>query len=180
MSSQPTQQKEGAGHAAFHDALTGLPNRALFRNRLEIGFAHARRHGWLLAVMFLGLDRFKEVNDSHGHDAGDGVLQAIALRLKNTIRGDDTVSRHRGDEFLYLAAEIRERKNIAMLAEKIIKAIQAPCDINVNGRIISLAVKASIGIAVFPKDGATADELIGSAGRAMHQAKQENSGYAFS
>jgi diguanylate cyclase len=173
------EQTEGASYAALHDALTGLPTRALFRDRLEHGFAKAKRHGWILAVMFLDLDDFKNVNDSHGHDAGDCILQAIALRLKKSTRGDDTVSRHGGDEFLYLLAEIRDEKHIAMIAEKIIKAIQAPCDLNVHGLDIHLTVKASIGISVFPKDGATADALIESADRAMYRAKQGSSGYAF-
>ena len=173
------EQKEGARYAAFHDVLTDLPNRALFKDRLEQGFAQAKRHGWALAVMFLDLNDFKEINDTHGHDAGDLVLQAIAVRLKNSTRGDDTVSRHGGDEFLYLLAGIRDEKNIAMVAEKIIKAIQAPCDIKVRGHGISLSVRSSIGIAVFPKDGASADELIKSADRAMYRAKQGSSGYAF-
>lgn len=173
------EQKEGASYAAFHDVLTDLPNRALFKDRLEHGFAQAKRHGWTLAVMFLDLNDFKKINDSHGHDAGDLVLQAIAVRLKNSTRGDDTVSRHGGDEFLYLLAGIRDQKNIAMVAEKVIKAIQAPCDIRVAGLDVSLSVRTSIGIAVFPKDGATADALIKSADQAMYRAKQGKSGYSF-
>lgn len=174
------EEQELAGrHAAFHDVLTGLPNRALFNDRLEHGFAQARRHGWTLAVMFVDLDDFKIINDSYGHDAGDSVLRAIARRLQENTRGGDTVSRHGGDEFLYLQTEIRDEKNIAMIAEKIIRAIQAPCNISVRDIKINLSIKASIGISIFPKDGTTADTLVKSADQAMYRAKQAKSGHAF-
>jgi diguanylate cyclase (GGDEF)-like protein len=173
------EQKEGASHAAFHDVLTGLANRALFKDRLEHGLAQAKRNGWTLAVMFLDLDDFKAINDSHGHDAGDCVLQTIALRLKSNTRGDDTVSRHGGDEFLYLLTQVREEKDIPLIAEKIVEAVEAPCDISVRGLDIGLSVKASIGISVFPKDGTTADALIKGADKAMYRAKQSASGYSF-
>lgn len=173
------EQEEAGRHAAFHDVLTGLPNRALFNNRLEHGFAQAKRHGWTLAVMFIDLDDFKIINDSYGHEAGDGVLQTIARRLEENTRGEDTVSRHGGDEFLYLLTEIRDEKSIAMIAEKIIQAIQAPCNINVRDLNVSPSVKASIGISIFPKDGGTADALVKSADQAMYRAKQNRSGYSF-
>jgi diguanylate cyclase (GGDEF)-like protein len=174
-----TEQEEAARHSAFHDVLTGLPNRALFNDRLEHGFAQAKRHGLALAVMFVDLDDFKIINDSHGHAAGDGVLQTIARRLQDTMRGEDTVSRHGGDEFLYLLTEIRDEKSIAMIAEKIIQVIQAPCNVSVRDLNISPSVKASIGISIYPKDGTTADALVKSADKAMYQAKQHKSGYAF-
>jgi diguanylate cyclase (GGDEF)-like protein len=174
-----TEQEEAARHAAFHDALTGLPNRALFDNRLEHGFAQAKRHGWILAVMFMDLDGFKNINDTHGHDAGDGVLQAVAQRLKENTRGGDTVSRVGGDEFLFLLTEIQDERNIALIAEKILKAIQAPCKVSVRDLEISLCTKASIGISLFPKDGATAKTLVESADKAMYRAKKSKSGYAF-
>jgi diguanylate cyclase (GGDEF)-like protein len=173
------EQEEAGRHAAFHDVLTGLPNRALFNNRLEHGFAQAKRHGWTLAVMFVDLDDFKIINDTHGHDAGDGVLRAIARRLEDSTRGGDTVSRHGGDEFLYLLTEIRDEANIAMIAEKIIQAIQAPCNVAVRDLNITASVKASIGISIFPKDGTTADTLVKSADEAMYRAKQTKSGYYF-
>ena len=173
------EQEEAARHAAFHDVLTGLPNRALFNDRLEHGMAQAERHGWKLAVMFVDLDKFKSINDSHGHDVGDVVLQTVARRLKENTRGDDTVSRLGGDEFLYLAMEIRDEKNVALLAYKIIGAIQAPCYVSLRGLDISPSVGASIGIAIFPKDGTTADALVNRADEAMYRAKQNQSGYAF-
>jgi diguanylate cyclase len=174
-----TEQEAVARDAALHDVLTGLPNRALFNDRLEHGLAQAKRHGGTLAVMFVDLDGFKRINDSHGHDAGDGVLQTIAGRLKAITRDDDTVSRHGGDEFLYLLTGIGDQQNITLVAAKIIKAIQVPCEVSVRDLRISPSISASIGISIFPKDGATADALIKSADEAMYQAKRDKSGYSF-
>lgn len=168
------QQKETL-HAALHDALTGLPNRLLFDDRLEHGMEQAKRHGWKLAVMFMDLDKFKTINDSYGHDAGDAVLLTIAKRLKATTRTDDTVSRHGGDEFLYLLMEMKDDQDAAIVARKVIKAVQMPCNVSAG----ELTVNASIGISIFPKDGTTAGALIKSADAAMYRAKQSKSGYAF-
>ena len=173
------EQESSARHAALHDVLTGLPNRALFNDRLDHGLAQARRHGWTLAVMFVDLDEFKIINDTHGHEAGDAVLRTIAQRLKENTRGDDTVSRHGGDEFLYLLTGIRDEANIARIAEKIVQVVQLPCDISVRDGTLSVRVKASIGIAIFPKDGTTAEQLIHSADEAMYRAKHAKSGVAF-
>lgn len=169
------EQEEAARHAALHDLLTGLPNRALFDDRLEHGLAQARRHGWTMAVMFLDLDDFKIINDSYGHDVGDAVLQTIATRLQENLRGEDTVCRHGGDEFLYLLMEIGSEQDATSIVEKIMKAIQAPCELSVG----KLTINPSIGIAIFPKDGSTADALIKSADTAMYQAKRNKSGYSF-
>lgn len=174
-----TEQGETDRHTALHDVLTGLPNRTLFNDRLEHGIAQAGRHGWTLAVMFVDLDDFKVINDTHGHDAGDSVLRTIAARLKDNTRSDDTVSRIGGDEFLYLLMEFREEQDVALIAEKIIESIQLPCDVSIRDLTVSLSVKASIGIAVFPKDGTTAESLIKSADTAMYQAKRVKSGYSF-
>lgn len=173
------EQGSSARHAALHDVLTGLPNRALFNDRLDHGLAQARRHGWTLAVMFVDLDEFKIINDTHGHEAGDTVLRTIAQRLKENTRGADTVSRHGGDEFLYLLTGIRDEANISSIAEKIVQVVQLPCDISVREGTVSVRVKASIGISTFPKDGATAESLIHSADEAMYRAKQARSGIAF-
>lgn len=173
------QQEEAARHVAFHDPLTGLPNRLLFDDRLEHGLEQAKRHSRTLAVMFVDLDQFKSINDSHGHDIGDAVLQTIADRLKENARGDDTVSRHGGDEFLYLLMEIGDEADITVLAQKIIKAVQVQCDVSAGDRVVSLTIKASVGIALFPKDGTTAEMLIKNADKAMYQAKRDKSGYAF-
>jgi diguanylate cyclase (GGDEF)-like protein len=173
------EQEEGARHASLHDALTGLPNRALFNDRLERGFALAKRHGWTLALMFVDLDDFKEINDRYGHDIGDSVLQTIARRLQDNTRGEDTVSRHGGDEFLYLAMDIQKEANISLIAEKIIKEIEAPLNINVRDLNTSLSVTASIGISIFPRHGNDADMLVKSADKAMYTAKQKKCGYFF-
>ena len=173
------EQKDGARNAALHDQLTGLPNRVLLQDRLEHGIAHATRRGSTLAVMFLDLDGFKSINDTYGHDAGDIVLQTIARRLQENSRGDDTVSRHGGDEFLYLLTEIQDKKNIAMIAEKVIKLIQAPCKFSLHDLNIEPALGASIGIAIFPTDGTTADALIKSADAAMYRSKKGKTGYSF-
>ena len=174
-----TEQEEGARHAALHDHLTGLPNRALFHDRLEHGLAQALRHGWNMAVMFLDLDDFKNINDGYGHDVGDAVLRIIAGRLRENTRSDDTISRHGGDEFLYVLMENRDEQDVAAIAQKIIRVIQMPCEIGGGDLNISLCVKASIGIALFPKDGTTADALVNSADKAMYRAKQRKSGYSF-
>lgn len=169
------QDEEVARHAAFHDPLTGLPNRALFENRLEHGLAQAKRHGRTLAVMFLDLNDFKKINDTHGHDAGDAVLRTIAHRLKENTRDDDTISRFGGDEFLYLLTEIEVDQDAILIAAKIAAAIKVPCQLGA----VQLVVTPSIGISLFPKDGSSAAALIKSADVAMYKAKRGKSGYAF-
>ena len=174
-----TEKEEASRYASVHDALTGLSNRALFNDRLEHGLAQAKRHNWSLAVMFIDLDGFKKINDSYGHDAGDSVLKTIAARLTESTRDDDTVSRHGGDEFLYMLAEVNNEQDLTLIAEKIIASIQLPCSVTVDGAQINPCVSASIGIAIFPKDGATAQALIKSADTAMYQAKGSVSRYLF-
>ena len=173
------EQGEADRHASLHDLLTGLPNRALFNDRLEHGLAQAQRHDWTLAVMFVDLDAFKAINDCYGHNAGDSILRTIADRLVQNTRNDDTVSRHGGDEFLYLLMEIREDGDTAVIAEKLLQAIQAPCSLMVGAQSISLSIKASIGISLFPKHGTTPEMLINRADSAMYEAKRKKSGYSF-
>jgi diguanylate cyclase (GGDEF)-like protein len=173
------EQGEADRHAALHDVLTGLPNRALFNDRVEHGLAQAHRHGWTLAVMFVDLDDFKAINDSYGHDAGDAVLRTIADRLRESTRNDDTVSRHGGDEFLYLLMEVKDERDVTAIASKLIEAIQAPCHLVAGGHGISRSIHASIGISLFPNHGDTAETLIQQADSAMYEAKRTRSGYAF-
>ncbi|MET0378379.1 MAG: GGDEF domain-containing protein [Spongiibacteraceae bacterium] len=168
-------QAASAQQAAFHDALTGLPNRVLFNDRLEHGLAQAHRHDWALALMFVDLNDFKMINDTHGHAIGDEVLRTIAARLKDITRDDDTVSRQGGDEFLYLLMEVKEQSDIALIAQKLITTIQSPCALSVG----SLVIHASIGISIFPRDGTTAEALLQSADKAMYQAKRAKLGYVF-
>jgi diguanylate cyclase (GGDEF)-like protein len=173
------EREATARHEAFHDPLTSLSNRVLFNDRLVHGLAQAARHGWTLAVMFIDLDNFKSINDTYGHAAGDFVLHTVATRLKNLMRADDTLSRHGGDEFLYLLLELKNAQAAAVIAEKIIRTIGEPCLMQINGSDISYHIKLSIGIAIFPKDGETADALVAGADKAMYHAKKTRSGYAF-
>jgi diguanylate cyclase (GGDEF)-like protein len=174
-----TENGATARHAAFHDPLTGLPNRALFNDRLQHGVAQALRYGRTLAVLFVDLDGFKGINDTYGHEAGDTLLRTIAARLGDSTRGDDTVSRYGGDEFLYVLTEVQTERDIVNIAEKIIEAIRVPCDIGSGEQSILAGVGGSVGIAMFPQHGTTADALIASADRAMYQAKRGKTGYAF-
>ena len=174
-----TQREETSRNAAVHDPLTGLPNRVLFNDRLEQSLAQAIRHGWHLAVMFIDLDDFKKINDTYGHDAGDTVLTTIASRLTECVRDDDTVSRHGGDEFLYLLTVVNDVQDLPAVAEKIVASIQMPCLVNVGKFTIHPSVSASVGIAIFPKDGTTAEALIQNADKAMYRAKTSKSRFMF-
>jgi diguanylate cyclase (GGDEF)-like protein len=173
------EQEEGSRSAALHDKLTTLPNRVLFEDRLEHGIAQAKRHRWMLAVMFLDLNKFKSINDTYGHQAGDAVLQSVARRLKRATRSEDTISRFGGDEFLCVLTQLHEQNEIAMIAAKILKAIQAPCDLRVGDVIVNPCLEATIGISMFPKDGTSAAALIKRADEAMYSAKGNKSGFAF-
>ena len=173
------EQEEGSRNAGLHDPLTGLPNRVLLNDRLEHGLALATRHRWILAVMFLDLDNFKSINDSYGHQAGDAVLQTLATRLQHSTRAEDTVSRYGGDEFLCVLTPLHEERDIAMIAAKICTAIQAPFEVCASDVFVNVYLEASIGISVFPKDGASASALIQRADEAMYGAKENKSGFAF-
>ena len=173
------EQEEGSRKASLRDQLTGLSNRVLFYDRLEHGIAQATRHGWMIAVMFVDLNEFKSINDTHGHQAGDAVLKSIALRLAHAMRHEDTVSRYGGDEFLCLLTPLHEQKHIAMIAAKILAAIQEPCEVRGRDGLVNLRVGGTIGISVFPRDGASATELIRRADEAMYVAKESKLGFAF-
>lgn len=160
---------------ALHDATTGLPNRDLFDDRLAHAISLADRHNWTLAVMFLDLDRFKSINDTHGHSVGDSVLKEIAQRLLEHCRDEDTVCRYGGDEFTYLLMNPQGSNNIKQIAGNVIQNISRPIDVG----DLQLSVNASIGIAVYPADGATEEQLINKADMAMYRAKKRMSGYVF-
>jgi diguanylate cyclase (GGDEF)-like protein len=172
--SESKVQERKSRHLALHDAVTGLANVTLFKDRLRNGLAQAKRHGWRLAVMFIDLDEFKGVNDSHGHDVGDRVLQTVAQRIQALVRAGDTVSRRGGDEFLFLMLEATDENSAANLAAKIIDNVAQPCE--VEG--LKLTVKPSIGIALYPEDGRSGQELLKNADIAMYAAKQQKSGCA--
>ncbi|WP_243372147.1 EAL domain-containing protein [Geotalea sp. SG265] len=155
---------------AFHDALTGLPNRRLFNERLAQAIAHAQRNGQLLAVVFLDLDRFKEINDSLGHSIGDQLLQEVAARLKNCCRrAEDTIARQGGDEFLLFLSEIKDADDAVRLATALLPEMTKPFIISGY----ELFVSASIGISIYPHDGGDVDTLARNADTAMYRAKQQ-------
>ncbi|MGE5504539.1 MAG: EAL domain-containing protein [Actinomycetota bacterium] len=154
-------------HLAFHDALTGLANRALLNDRLEHTIAQARREGRRLAVLFLDLDRFKAVNDTLGHDVGDQLLRIVGGRLLDLVRGTDTVARLGGDEFVILLDNPTDETEVAHIAERVVAAINLPMEF--AGQ--PAHVGTSIGIAMFPEDGPDAAALVKGADTAMYAAK---------
>lgn len=155
-------------HMAFHDILTGLPNRALLMDRLRRGIARAARQRKMLSMVFIDLDHFKWINDTLGHSAGDDVLKQTALRLREAVRESDTVARLGGDEFVLLLENLQSSQDVAMIAQKVLDAIQRP--LTVNGRIVH--VGGSLGIAVYPDDGLDPDFLMTSADTAMYRVKE--------
>jgi two-component system cell cycle response regulator len=160
----------------LHDTTTGLPNRNLFNDRLTHAIALAKRHTWTLAVMFLDLDRFKCINDTHGHGVGDEVLKAVAKRLLRHARDEDTVCRNGGDEFLYLMMNPGGSENIERIAGALLATIAQPIDMS----DLQLVINASIGIAVYPSDGTSEEQLIKNADAAMYRAKKAGGGGTFS
>jgi diguanylate cyclase (GGDEF)-like protein len=155
-------------HQATHDALTGLPNRLLFIDRLGREIAHAERDGHVFAVLVVDLDRFKVINDTLGHGPGDQLLIEIAQRLSSTVRSADTVARTGGDEFLLLLTDIREAPDAAVIAAKIISELDKA--VSISGTEVHTS--ASIGISVYPADGSDSDTLVAHADEAMYFAKQ--------
>jgi diguanylate cyclase len=162
-------EERRARHDALHDDVTGLPNAALFKDRLQSALVQARRHAWGFAVMFIDLDGFKAINDRHGHDIGDGVLRLVADRLREFVRDGDTVSRRSGDEFLYLMLEVKDEASAQAMAQRILALLAAPAI--VDG--VSVAVRASIGLARFPADGTSAEALLKHADLAMYEVKRQ-------
>lgn len=168
--------EERMRYAASFDRLTDLPNRGLFVDRLSQSLALARREGTLGALLFLDLDHFKQVNDQHGHAAGDELLVAVARRLREVLREGDTVARLGGDEFTVILNRIREPANAAAIAGKILAALAKPLMIAGS----ELRVGASVGIAIFPTHGEKVEVLLEAADHAMYRAKKAGrQGYAF-
>lgn len=166
--------EERANLRAMHDHTTGLPNRALFDDRLAHALALAERRDWTVAVMFLDLDRFKSVNDLHGHAAGDIVLKEVAKRLAQDARDEDTVCRNGGDEFLYLLMNPQGRENVEKIAADVIENLARAISVGTQ----QLTVRPSIGIAIYPAGGTTGEALIQNADAAMYRAKKGERGYA--
>ena len=161
-------REEAVRFLAYHDSLTGLPNRRLLDDRLAQAIHLAQRRDRKLAVMLIDLDDFKEVNDSLGHRAGDAVLREVAQRLALCVRKADTLARHGGDEFVIVVSDIHADADCRMVAEKVLKSLGAP--LYVEGR--ALALGASVGVSLFPTDAADGDALLRNADAAMYRAKQ--------
>ncbi len=155
-------------HMAHHDALTGLPNRALFRDRLSHAMAQADRYHQILAVLFLDLDRFKAINDTLGHNVGDQLLKIAAERLRSCVRDCDTVARLGGDEFTIIVEDIIEVQDAAVVAQKILDTLSQP--FNLYGHEVFISV--SIGLTLYPNDDENADNLLRNADSAMYRAKE--------
>ncbi|MBF0124567.1 MAG: EAL domain-containing protein [Magnetococcales bacterium] len=162
------KDNETLRHTAYHDSLTQLPTRKLYQDRLEQVLAHSERSQEKFAVMLLGLDHFKPINDSAGHPVGDQVLQIIATRLRSALRDSDSIGRMMGDEFGIVVRGVDRVQNTVHVARKLLAAAAEPCLVEAN----QFVVTASIGIAIFPSDGDTAEVLIKQAYLAMGRAKK--------
>nr|WP_320049929.1 sensor domain-containing diguanylate cyclase [uncultured Desulfuromonas sp.] len=154
---------------AYYDALTGLPNRRLFMDRLSQTVKHAERNNEHLALLFIDLDKFKTVNDRFGHSGGDDYLCEVAARLENTVRKSDTVARLSGDEFVVLLSAVNNGNDGELMAKKLFEQLQPTVDI--HGHDVS--INASIGIASYPQDAASAEGLLQCADTAMYRAKNQ-------
>ena len=163
------EQKDILYYQAHHDSLTSLPNRMLFNERLEYGLEKAKHKKTKLALLFIDLDQFKQINDSLGHEIGDRVLTVVAERLKAKIRKKDTLARLGGDEFVIIMEEYKKIKDLSSVAEKILEVLIQP--IHVEGQ--TLYISCSIGISLYPKDDIYADNLLKYADAAMYKAKDE-------
>ena len=167
--SERVKREEHIKYQAYHDALTKLPNRYLLYDRLKMMISHANRNKEKLAVMLLDLDRFKRINDTMGHPAGDLLLQEVATRLKDSLRDGDTVSRLGGDEFCIILEDIKSIENVLKVSQKIFKAFSKPFVL----RNHELYVTTSIGVSIFPNDGDDVETLIKNADTAMYEAKAQ-------
>jgi len=162
------EQQSRLNYMAFHDSLTALPNRSLFYDRIYHGLARAQRSNSKLALMLLDIDRFKNINDSLGHDSGDLLLKAIAMRLNEGVRDMDTVARLGGDEFVVVLEGVHDMEDVVFIANKLLVTLARPLEI--AGHEITTTV--SIGVSVFPDDGTDTDELLKNADIAMYKAKE--------
>ena len=153
---------------ALHDALTGLPNRRLLMDRLSLAIAHARRNKGIMAVMFLDLDGFKQINDTLGHDVGDTLLTMVAARLVSAVRQEDTVARLGGDEFVISLWELSRAGGVAVLVSKVVQAVSQPY--RIEGRTVSMT--CSVGVSIYPGHGEDVDTLMKNADLALYEAKR--------
>ncbi len=163
------QLNDRLAYQAMHDALTGLPNRFLFEDRLHQALDQATRHGWHVAVLFIDLDRFKQINDTLGHAIGDALLQQVSRRFESCLRRTDSLGRMGGDEFQLILTELRDPSDTTRVAQKLLDALKTPFKVDA----FELFVTASIGISVFPRDGRDSVTLLRNADNAMYRAKNQ-------
>ncbi len=159
---------------AGHDALTELPNRVLFQDRLEGALARAERHGTRVAILFADMDNLKEINDTHGHPVGDRVLQEAAARLQASVRDEDTVARISGDEFVLLLERLTDPTAADRVCQSVQRTFETP--LTHDGLRVSMAI--SIGISHYPDDGTDPDALVARADASMYRAKRAGGGQA--
>ncbi len=162
------QTQQRLDYLAHHDALTDLPNRLLFDERLKQSIRQAKRHNTSLAVAFIDLDRFKNINDTLGHHAGDELLQEVSIRLKQEVRDGDTVARISGDEFVMILEDMNSPQDAETVIDKLMKKFQHP--ILIKGK--EIFASCSIGISLFPQHGKDADEILRNADTAMYHVKE--------
>ena len=167
--SKMKETEEHLMQLAHYDQLTGLPNRYLITERLSQALRRAKRHSRRVAVIFLDLDSFKNINDSLGHAAGDQLITSVAKRLNKALRDEDNIGRIGGDEFLILIEELPSPRDLTTIAEKLINELRAPVEIEDR----SITVSASLGISLYPDDGSTAEALMSNADAAMYSAKEQ-------
>ncbi len=171
------QREDKIRYQAFHDGLTGLPNRELLRDRFAFYRAHADRNNTQIAVLFVDLDGFKAVNDCCGHESGDYVLKQVARRLKACVRESDTVARYGGDEFVVIANDLVDVQQASVVADEILSRLKEPCNFNCDHRV---DLSASIGIATYPAINRDLEWLLEAADEAMYEVKNTGkSGYRF-
>jgi len=166
------QREDQIQWMAYHDILTGLPNRALFYDRAAMVLAQAKRKQWRFGLMMLDLDRFKDINDTYGHDAGDKLLVGVARCLEEAVREQDTVARIGGDEFVIILPEVSSREGVKMIGERIAEGFQKP--ISIGQKELTAAV--SIGMALYPDDSGDIESLMRQADEAMYKIKVEGGG----
>jgi diguanylate cyclase (GGDEF)-like protein len=162
-------QEKKMRYFAYHDALTGLPNRTLFRDRFTVALVHANRNQQSLAIIFIDLDQFKSVNDTFGHDAGDLLLKNVALRLAGSLRASDTVSRLGGDEFIVMLPDIAAKEEATEVVQRILHSFVKPFTLHIG----ELLITSSMGISLYPFDGDNLETLIKNADAAMYQSKKQ-------
>ncbi|OQY17748.1 MAG: hypothetical protein B6I36_08550 [Desulfobacteraceae bacterium 4572_35.1] len=162
------KQQRQIEHMAYHDSLTGLPNRSLFKDRLNQAILHSTRNHNSGVIALLDLDKFKQINDTYGHAAGDEILKTVAHRLTLSVRESDTVARMSGDEFLAIFHHVTDHNHAKILAQQLLSNICQP--ISIGNKEITIA--ASIGLCFFPEQGTNIDELLKCADKAMYTAKE--------